>query len=552
MTAQATQSSTALGRRSSPTSFFSPLSPIQTLGLQAQRPYAESLEEQGTFTESIDAGPMRRPGSGEARREGLAFGNLGADAPADATGEAPLEVSRSANDLAHAAPPPVSFTAPREGKSFAEVARRVWSEAAPGSSPRKPVSPEPNGEAFRQQELRVQDVRVQDVRVQDAETTESASDAVAAASAGLREAAWPQFDAPRPGVSEVHALAHDASNLLSALRLYSELLCFSGVLHERHLHYAEDLKLLSLRSETLIGRLMKLAGQVAEAEIAASAAVPASSSISCTDGGQAGDATSAPVTPEVASLSQVLARLTGVLGTIAGGALQVDSGFDATVEDLPVRITVEALERILVNLVSNAAVAVGTSGAIRIRTAVRRDLTEGGSPAVVLTVDDSGCGMSDAQIKAALGGTALNGNVAGSNLDPALSVPVIRRHGLGLSIVRGLVENSAGRLFIQSRPGTGTRIEIHWDAQRSEATEPARAVAAPAGLLRPVLAPVFHPGPGPAANPAGIPAAMSGVRIGPGVSSSLPGRPSGLINGSLAQAGIRRSGFTPDAEGAVA
>ena len=54
------------------------------------------------------------------------------------------------------------------------------------------------------------------------------------------------------------ALAHDACNLLSAVGLYSELLNSPGVLDTPHRHYADELKLIAVRSQVLIERLLRL------------------------------------------------------------------------------------------------------------------------------------------------------------------------------------------------------------------------------------------------------------------------------------------------------
>jgi hypothetical protein len=51
------------------------------------------------------------------------------------------------------------------------------------------------------------------------------------------------------GVAEGAGLAHDAGNLLGALSLYSDLLALPGVLHEEHKEYANELRMLSDRSD---------------------------------------------------------------------------------------------------------------------------------------------------------------------------------------------------------------------------------------------------------------------------------------------------------------
>jgi two-component sensor histidine kinase len=428
MAAPATQSNNAVGRRSLPSSFFTPL---QKLGL-----YTDRQRHEGPTLACADPdGPDRDV----AALEGT---GLAADLAVDTRGAAG----------------PVSA-------AFADVARRVWSEA-----------PECCTAEFTDRK-EAQDKRPrpglyqngQQSRALDSEDFSYSADG--AVFAVVAPTPVPDIQS---GPEEAHALAHDASNLLSALRLYSELLCFSGVLHERHRHYAEDLKLLSLRSERLIGRLVGMAEQVALAErLESAAALPAAHTTPVLIAGRS----------EISSLAPVLMRLRGLLGTLAHGALEVDMGDRAS---LPITAPAEAVERILVNLVSNAATAIRGGGAVRIRAGVHSEASPGAQsgaqsraqpecepgepPIVVLTVDDSGCGMSAAEVQAALGAAVSSRRYGLQQHGPG-------RHGLGLSIVRELVASSGGRLMIYSRPGTGTRIEIHWRATAqvaSPASEPGR------------------------------------------------------------------------------
>ena len=418
--------------------------------------------------------------------------------------------------------------------------------------------------------------------------------------------------------SDAPALAHDAGNLFSALKLYSELLALSGVLQARHSHYAQDLKLLAARSEVLIDRLLAACG-VAEREVrqlvrdhgldatgcapldpapplhaertepplpnssslpslvlatslnvlatgpnqsdhfaaedvlaAASGGAEAlssgsavlrsleepstgqheapphqgsvegcESSISTLENAAPVNAASEDAAPQddrfrsVVAPSQdtsvnarwaeaessqtrsrdlngdghpgsdpinlvdLLTRWGSLLSMIARGPVEVKFGPQAA---LPILVGEEAMERILVNLVHNAMTATRNGGAIRIgvgRAETRRPAhslqsSEGRvRPAskMVLTVDDSGCGMTEQQIAKALGlayakidsgGLNLGFDRAGATEAGPQSGGHVRRHGMGLQIVRELVAASGGELAIYSRCGVGTRIEIRW------------------------------------------------------------------------------------------
>jgi hypothetical protein len=145
-----------------------------------------------------------------------------------------------------------------------------------------------------------------------------------------------------------------------------------------------------------------------------------------------------------------------------------------------------------------------------------------GEEVVVLTVDDSGCGMSEAQVRRIFGhevghdvgyevrrdacgdvglggGTEIDPDPAGSRTDAAenglQTHPPRRRHGLGLQIVRELVAASGGDLLLQSKLGVGTRIEIHWPA-----TGVAVAAASHADLVTLTAGAATGSGHRPAAN----------------------------------------------------
>ncbi len=137
------------------------------------------------------------------------------------------------------------------------------------------------------------------------------------------------------GVAEGAGLAHDAGNLLGALSLYSDLLAMPGVLHEEHREYAAELRMLSDRSWAMINRLVNHSR----------AGLPAK------------------VQAEISVLPDVVDRCRGLLSRVAGRTVEVSYGVGAF---QPVRVPVEAVERILTNLVKNAAEATPWVGAISI------------------------------------------------------------------------------------------------------------------------------------------------------------------------------------------
>jgi signal transduction histidine kinase len=222
-------------------------------------------------------------------------------------------------------------------------------------------------------------------------------------------------------VAEGAGLAHDAGNLLGALSLYSDLLAMPGVLHEEHKEYAAELKLLSDRSWALIGRLVnRLPGEQQAA---------------------------ATVLPEVVK------RCRGLLSKVARCGVEVRWQAESF---RPVGVSVEAVERIVTNLVKNAAEAMPGDGAAGTVVVNLTGLEERGARRVVMTVTDTGCGMSSDAVRALQQSGGLSG--AGGR-------------GLGFRVVRELVALSGGGLSITSEPGVGTSVSVEWPALSGVAAE---------------------------------------------------------------------------------
>jgi signal transduction histidine kinase len=238
--------------------------------------------------------------------------------------------------------------------------------------------------------------------------------------------------APVVGVAEGAGLAHDAGNLLGALSLYSDLLAMPGVLHEEHREYASELRMLSDRSWAMINRLVNHSR----------AGLPVA------------------VQSDISVLPDVVDRCRGLLSRVAGRTVEISYGVGAF---HPVRVPVEAVERILTNLVKNAAEATPWVGAISIHV---EGVTEWcGSDGfgeeeeitrrVVMTVRDRGCGMDQAAVRRLM----QTGGISSAN-----------GRGLGFRVVRELMAMSGGCMNIESQPEVGTSISVEWYAgKRTEA-----------------------------------------------------------------------------------
>lgn len=247
-------------------------------------------------------------------------------------------------------------------------------------------------------------------------------------------------------------IAHDARNLVTALGLCAELISEPGVLGAPHGHFGAEIRSIAQSSAQLVQRLTELSRKAAQTK---ERMVP-----------------EAPVT----DLAESVGKMRNLLSAIAGPVNEMQ------VACLPcsgtLRLTEESLSRILVNLVRNAADAMPTGGRVRITTqrgggesflwTVDCASTEQGSEylwddsphttgtrsgTVLLTVEDTGPGIPEESLERVFDSgftTRLGGR----------SWPEGKHHGLGLSIVRELVEAAGGTVHAVASALHGARFEI--------------------------------------------------------------------------------------------
>jgi signal transduction histidine kinase len=129
-----------------------------------------------------------------------------------------------------------------------------------------------------------------------------------------------------------------------------------------------------------------------------------------------------------------------------------DVTLDLAADIPPVRGDVQALRSVVRNLVSNALKFQGQSGPIRVSARV---VHQGGRPEVELVVADSGRGIGSSDLPHIFepfyrGQDSRSGHVPGS--------------GLGLSLVREIVDEHRGRVRVESGVGEGTRFFVYLPA----------------------------------------------------------------------------------------
>lgn len=110
----------------------------------------------------------------------------------------------------------------------------------------------------------------------------------------------------------------------------------------------------------------------------------------------------------------------------------------------------DQIRQVLSNLVVNAKDSMNGGGTLRVRTRLyhRDHLTE----MIRIVVADTGCGISE---------TMLN-----TMFEPFVTTKGERGTGLGLWIVKGIIENHGGKLRVRSRVGKGTVFNIEIPAAR--------------------------------------------------------------------------------------
>nr|CAD6595266.1 PAS domain-containing sensor histidine kinase [Rhizobium sp. TCK] len=148
-------------------------------------------------------------------------------------------------------------------------------------------------------------------------------------------------------------------------------------------------------------------------------------------------------------IPSVVAGMMEFVQRSVGAAIQIQTDFE---EGLPAVLTdAVQLETALLNLIVNARDATPNGGTITIgatRMQAQADLSEPRPPGLLrLSVSDTGEGMDEETLERAA--------------TPFFTTKGVGKGtGLGLSMVQGLVEQSGGKLLIESRKGEGTTISL--------------------------------------------------------------------------------------------
>jgi two-component system cell cycle sensor histidine kinase/response regulator CckA len=167
--------------------------------------------------------------------------------------------------------------------------------------------------------------------------------------------------------------------------------------------------------------------------------------------------------PQVLQLPDVISEVSHLLKRLLGETVELVVKHGRNLG--PVRADPGQLEQVIINLAVNArdAMAEKGGGALTIQTySVRADqVAELGSDILpiadysALSVTDTGCGIP--------------ANVLGKVFEPFFTTKEVGKGtGLGLSTVYGIVKQSGGFIFADSKVGEGTRFVIYLPVHREE------------------------------------------------------------------------------------
>ncbi len=208
------------------------------------------------------------------------------------------------------------------------------------------------------------------------------------------------------------AAAHDGNNLLTPLLGYCDLL-LAGLPAGGDLErYAMEIERSARRTSDLLRHLLERSrGRPQE------------------------------VRPVLAD--QALGEVAGLLHSLVGGAVELAENFAAP--GLAVALRDGQIEQLVLNLAANARDAMPAGGHLSLRT------TSESGRAWVLEIEDSGAGIPPENLDRLF--------------DPEFTTKAVGKGtGLGLWIVRSIVQEAGGRIRITSQPGRGTTVRIELPA----------------------------------------------------------------------------------------
>jgi len=221
------------------------------------------------------------------------------------------------------------------------------------------------------------------------------------------------------------SVAHDFNNLITVITGYNDLLLQGLAADDPRRHDAEQ-----------VGKAAHLASRLSRQLLAMS-------------GGRV-------LEPRRLHLPMLLADLSELLQELLGAGIALTQSADLATP--AVRADQGQIEQLVLNLVLNAREAIGGSGHVRIDTSAaqldddfqRRHPGSRPGRYALLSVTDDGAGM-DAETLA-------------HAFDPHFTTRPAQGHGLGLTIVYGIVKQFGGYIDVESEPKRGSTFRVYLPA----------------------------------------------------------------------------------------
>jgi two-component system, cell cycle sensor histidine kinase and response regulator CckA len=171
--------------------------------------------------------------------------------------------------------------------------------------------------------------------------------------------------------------------------------------------------------------------------------------------------------PSIVDVTQIVRGITGMLRHMVGAAIRLEVNLP---DSLPViRVDPGQFEQILVSLVANARDAMPNGG--RVAISAERLRWNGGNPDrlamppgeyVAVRVDDTGTGIADDALPHVF--------------EPFFSLKDSASAGLGLATVYGIVKQSGGFVWVDSRLGRGSTFSIEFPVSAAALDETGASV----------------------------------------------------------------------------
>ena len=237
-------------------------------------------------------------------------------------------------------------------------------------------------------------------------------------------------------------LAHDFKNILTVVEATAEILSSSLEPEQVELRAdAEELRSVALQGTTLVRKLLSV-GRTEE------------------------------IKPESVQLQKSVQKFSSTLRHFLPAHIQIDVDQG---DDLPSALAdIGSLEQILLNLATNAKDAMPSGGTLRIRMSHRKydDDDRAVHPGiragefVCMAVSDTGAGMDKETQRQVF--------------DPFFTTKgATKGSGLGLPVVRRMVEGQGGFVTLYSEPGRGTTVRVYFPVAEDQKAEGSRR---PAGV----------------------------------------------------------------------